>query len=429
MRQTGEQRTDSFTGIDNTSAEDRLAPGALREARNVDLDGDGKLRRRRGRTLRLALLHPHSLFGDAEFPFLLLRQGADLCALDEDLTLERPVLGGLGDEPASYCVLNGEVLWTVRGRRSGRLDSLLNDLPLGLPGPPGVPALAALPTGEFTAGGYRVALSYLDADGEESGTCDPAPIALAAGQGLQVTLPTPPPGIAWVRVYLSEPDGTTLYAAAQLPAGTSMAVLSATSPRGNEALTLGLEPLPPGQLIRELNGVLYVAQDRVLWHGKPMRPRLHDPATDFIPFAADIDIVQPVGDGTEAGLFVCAGKRTYYLNGAFGKDFRIRTVRTKGGVPGTGLMVRGDLLGRADPAPVAYWMGADGRACLGLPGGSVQVLAPTAAMTQFAAGTSLLREVDGVRQFVTAGENGPIGAFAASDTAEVFHYRNGLLLP
>lgn len=429
MRQTGEQRRGGFPGgIDNTSAETAVAPSALRDALNVDAGADGRLRRRRGRTKRLSLLYPHSLFGDAEFPYLLLRQGADLCAVDEDLALERPVLGNLGDVPASYCMLNDEVLWTVEGRRTGRLDSMLADLPLGLPTPDGVPALSTASGGGHTAGNYRVTLTFLDAHGEESGACEPAPIALAEGDAIVITLPQVPDVAHWVRAYVTEPDGTIFYAAGQVLAGTATLRIDAGSPRGVDVRTLDLVPLPAGHIIRELNGVVLMAQDNLVWYGRPMRPRLHHPGEDFVPFTARIDMLQPVGDADGAGVYVGAGKRIYYLAGATLKGAKIRTVRTKGAVPGTGLMIRGDLVGRADSAPVAYWMGADGRPCLGLPGGEVKVLAPTAAMNQMSRGTSLLREVNGVRQMVTAGDAGPIGSFAAGDTAEVFHYRNGLLV-
>lgn len=414
-------------GVDNTSPEYAVPTGAARSAVNVDFTKEGKHRRRRGRTKRITMVNPQSLFGDHEFPYMLVMEAGNLIAIDEDFGQET-VATGYGEAEASFCMLNDEVLFSIEGRGTGRVDSMLDVHPLGLPSPQGVPALTAGSNGQLSAGRYSVALSFFDAFGEESGTCEPSWIDVPEGGSIEVTLPPAPVGIELIRVWVSEPDGTTLYSAEDIDAGESSVTLT-RGLRGDETRTLSLRPLPAGHIVRELNGIIWMAVGSAVFHGKPMRPRLHHPGTDFFPFAARVDMMQPVGDAENAGMFIAAGKRTFYLSGETPSKMRIRTVRTRGAVPGSGLSMRGSLLGRSDDSHVAYWMGLDGKACVGTAGGNVEVLAGKTVMHQFERGASLAREVNGIKSVLTAGALGPIASMAASDTAEVFHYRNGILLP
>lgn len=404
-------------------------PVAARDALNVDFTKEGKWRRRQGHGLTIPLPDAHSVFAHPEFPYLMARDSNTLYAMGPELEPEA-VVTGLGEDATSYCVLNGELLWTIEKRATGRIDTLLVNRPLGLPNPPGVPGLAAGTNGGLHPGNYRVCLSYLDAEGEESGTCPPSPtIAIDANGAITVTLLPPPAGIVATRVYVTEANGRDFYHAFDAdPDETSVRLIEGE--RGDEARTPHLIPLPAGHILREINGIVLMAVDNRVHYGEAMRPRLHRPAHNFIPFAARVDMLQPVGEAESAGMYVAAGKRVYFLAGATPKQANIRMVRTYGAVPGSGLSVPAEVAAlEGIPGEVAYWMGSDGTPCLGLPNGTVKVLAKGAAMTQFERGASLLREVNSITQFVTAGPQGPVGAIAATDVAEVFQYRNGILIP
>lgn len=403
-------------------------PVALREALNVDITKEGKFRRRKGHSLAIALPDAHSVFAHPEFPYMVARDGNAFYAIDPQLELEQ-LATGLGDTPTSYCVLNGELLWTTEKVATGRLDSLLVNRPLGYAAPGGVPALTPAANGGLAEGRYRVCLSYLDGEGEESGTCAPAGVDIAANGAITVTLLAPPAGMVATRVWVTEPHGKEFYWAYDAdPDELSVRIVDGM--RGDIVRTPHLTPLPAGHIIREINGIILMAVDNAVLYGEAMRPRLYRPATNFVPFAARVDMLQPVGEASNAGFYVAAGKRVYFLAGATPKQGNIRMVRTYGAVPGTGLSVPAEVANlEGIEGDVAYWMGADGTPCLGLPGGTVKTLAKGAAMTQFERGASLLREVDSIAQFITAGPKGPIGAIAAADVAEVFHYRNGIPVP
>lgn len=418
-------------GMNNTAPEndpptdERGVPRAVRDAVNVDFTAAGKFRRRKGHGLTVPLLGAHSLFADDEFPYLMVRDGNALYALDQELEPEL-VLDGLGDGETSYCELNGELLWTIEGRACGRLDSLLNNRPLAVP-TPDAPRLAQGSGGGLAAGSYRVQLTYVDAQGEEGGASEPAQVTLPANGAITVTLPPRPASVAGTRVWVTPTDGTVPLHVASVTASVD-SVLVESGPRGDALDLQDLQPLPPGHLVREINGIVLMAQDNFLLYGTAMRPRLTRP-DHFVPFKARIDMLQVVGDADAAGVYVAAGKRIYYLAGATPKQFSVRMVRTAGAVPGTGLAVDAAAVGAEAQGTVAYWMGSDGTPCLGLPGGVVRTLGKGVAMTQFERGASLLREADGLIQLMTAGPKGPIGAIASGDTAEVFQYRNGKLIP
>lgn len=411
-------------GMDNTSAEQSVPRGAAREAVNVDIRNDGSFVSRGGATRRLALSLPHSLFGHAEWPYLMAREGGALLAIDPALEPE-VVVTGLDDTEASYCVLNGELLWTVEGRATGRIDSMLNARALGLPTPP-APTLSAGLYGGLDEGTYLVALGYLDAEGVESGLGEPASIAITGG-GIEVAIPAAlAAGVATVRVYASDANGSALWHVLDLDAAAASATITAGD-WGDEPETAGLAPFPPGHILRELNGVVWMAYDRWLLHSLPMRPYLTQPADAWLGLNARIDLLEPVGQGEEAGLFVAAGKRVYYFAGGVPGQQSQRMVRAHGAVPGSGCTLDGAAFGVA--GEVAAWMGNDGVPCLGLPGGTVRPLGKRVAMhTGMSRAALLLRESAGIRQLLIAGAGGQVAKFAMTDSAEVYQYRDGKLL-
>jgi hypothetical protein len=180
--------------------------------------------------------------------------------------------------------------------------------------------------------------------------------------------------------------------------------------------------------LRELNGVLWMAVDRWLLHSVPMRPFLARAGSNHVGLSHRIDLLEAVGAGEQGGLFVAAGKRTYYFGGGTPGTLGQRMVRAHGAVPGSGRVVDGEPFGVG--GEVAVWIGSDGTPCLGLPGGTIRTLGKRAAMTAgLERGATLLREVDGIRQLITTGAGGQAASFATTDSAEVFHYRDGKRLP
>lgn len=107
-----------FAGIRNTVAPERLRPGELERAINVDFDDEGQPRRRRGFT-QLSDQPHHSLF-NASWGTLVVRNG-DLGVLNPDFSLD-VLVAGIGDSPVAYVETAERVYFSSPGG-SGKIAS------------------------------------------------------------------------------------------------------------------------------------------------------------------------------------------------------------------------------------------------------------------------------------------------------------------
>ena len=413
-------------GINNAGAE-TSSIDTVRDAVNVDFRPDGKFSLRAGYRRVLAGTHVQSLWSHPLFPFALVRVGQQLLAIDPTYA-PTVLVDNLGLGQASYTELNGSALWTVAGVATGRIDANLVLHPFGVPSPDGVHGLVADTNGGLDGGVYQVAISY-SINGEEGGAGLARQITIADNGAIRVTLPDPHGAVDTIRIWVSECDGTLLYHFMDVMAGMAE-VLVTRSPRGKDLQTQFLQPLPAGHLLRVLNGIPWMAVQNQVYYSEAMRPGLHHPGFNRFSFQAKVDMMQPVGQADSAGMYLAAGKRTFWLGGATPKAMSQRIAYPYGAVPGTGLTVPGSVFGQSSPAPHAYWMATNGVPCLGLPGGEVLPLTDkTVAMHRFERGASLLREVAGVRSVVTAGQGGGLSPYGTSDKVVVRHFRNGIVVP
>lgn len=364
-------------GLNNRLALSRMtvaspsgAGAYLRVADNVDLSGDGFIRRRKGFALS-ASGRFHSLWAD-ELGAYAVADG-DLVRIDSKTLARAVVVLGVGETPVSYARLpDGMVYWS-NGLRIGRID--------------GATARAAVtaapnpePTAVPTAGGllpgrYQVCFTALGPDGESASTI-PQDVILPTGGGIAFSGLAPS-----TRIYATSPDGAVFNEIAHgdyLSPGNVGAACS----------TLMLAPMPAGAALAHCRGSLLVACGRFLHISEPYRYGLTDPGRGFIPFPDDISLVQPCEDG----LYVCAD-RTYWLPGD-PLNTAPTVVLPFGGLPGSAAF---------DPrAQVAYWQSPRG-VVVARPGGQVEV--PQDAMLTFskaASGATMIREQSGDVHIVAA---------------------------
>jgi hypothetical protein len=398
-------------GVDNLSPETDLTRDdqgkvviALRTAQNVDLTAGGKASRRAGYTLVVAGGRVHSLWSADLWPFALVVLDGVLSGFaggGDTFDIQAGLEPGL---PLSYALAGDKVHWS-NGSQCGVVLADATAAPWGCPAPGGQPTLTALPTGGLDAGTYQVAVTWQLASGEESGAALASTVAVPAGGGIALSDIREPDdaAVAKVRVYVSPADGDVLYHAVDLSPGLPAAVIG-KSRRGLPLATQFLEAMPAGQIVRWFNGRLYVAARGVLCWSEALRYGLTHPTKNRLPIVGgDIDLLEPVGAGTEApGVYVASGHRTYWLGGTDPAQFTQRIAYPYGAVAGTGIVVPGNVFGLDSTAPVAYWMASNGVACLGLPAGQVlplrdkQVVAPQAKT-----GASMFRAQAGLRQVVT----------------------------
>jgi hypothetical protein len=355
----------AFAGVRNTLPAERLAPEDLTAAVNVDIDDSGRVARRAGTTLQVAGA-AHSLWADGDT--CLYVAGSALKRLNPDFSSTTLATGLLADVPNNYVAVNGNIYWS-NGQQSGALaNGRSRSWGMTLPEPPG---LAAIP-GALSAGAYQAVLTTLRADGQESGAGIASLITLDDNGGLRVTWAVPAdPALVEVAVYLSEPDGKTLYQAAVVAA--SDGVVDITS--GRSALPLAtqwLDQPPAGQCLALHRGRIIIAAGNVLFATAALGYEYCD-RRDYLPL--DGSSIRFVA-GVEHGLFVGTEQKVYFLAGD-----RLEDLTRKVAVDGAGI-ARSAVA--ADGYAVSGNAGLAGQQCvlfatslgicLGTPDGSVQNL-------------------------------------------------------
>jgi hypothetical protein len=417
-------------GIDNLNPEQALTRDedgnviAVRDAQNVDLDRHGKAARRAGYRKLIATAHAHSLWSDPAFPLALYVDGDALRAMRDD-AVPFTVRNGMGVELVSFAETAGFAWWASPSQH-GRVSADGDALDWGVVGPAGQPVLVPTASGGLCAGRYQIAVTFLTAAGEESGTPLAAWVDVPDGGGIALTgIPQPAGQNQRIRVYASSANGDGLYFVVDWPVGAVSGTIGAHA-AGRPLTTQFLEPMPCGHIVRWQNARLYVATGADVVFSEALRYGLTDPAHNRLGFGARVAMLEPVGAGGEgAGLFIAAGAKTYWTGGVDPKAFNLRIVYAHGAVPGTSIRLPGNVFGLETTEPVAYWLADNGVGCIGLPGGQVmplrenQTIAPAAS-----GGTSLYRDTGGLRQVVTTLVNASPRGLAIADKLDCEVYRH-----
>jgi hypothetical protein len=341
----------------------------LRVASNIDLTADGFIRRRRGYSRALAGQW-HSLWAD-ELNAYGVRNG-DLVHIDHRSLAVTTVVSEVGSGAVSYARLpDGMVYWT-NARRIGRLDNgSARELvtPVPNPVPEAFPIAGGLPPGR-----YQVCFTRLGVDGE-SASSEPQDVDLAVDGGIGFAGLT-----ADTHIYATGPDGEVFNEIAHgdyLSLGNS----------GVSCDTFMHAAMPPGQALAHYRGSLLVASGQWLYISEPYRYGLHNARRGFIPFPAQISIVQPCEDG----VYVCADK-TYWLPGD-PLATQPMVVLPYGALPGSAAF--------SEREQAAYWQSERG-AVIAKPGGLVEAPQDDALIFQPAeSGFTWLREQHGDTHLIT----------------------------
>lgn len=394
----------SFLGINNQSKETAVAANVLRDAVNINLDRDGKIRSRDGYSAPVvACENGHSLWTAKFLPFALFADEADLRVFWPNEQADTVFSGLSPGLPVSYTKINDAVFWS-NGQQRGMVGLDLDATDWACEQPAGQPALAALANGGFKPGKVQVCVTFIDSRGRESGATVAAEITLAAAGGVEITnLPQPlSPDTQQIRIYATGPDGKALCAAATLPAGTPQYLLL-NPPGGRLIATQFLRPMPAGQLLASGNARQFVARENVLFWSPALRYGMCLINQGYTRFPATIDLLAFTGDGTDgAGLYVACGDRTYWLAGPEPAQWRQVIASSAGAVPGSMCMTPAKVWGIDSRTEVPAWLANDGHFVVGLPGGSVVSYHEDEAVTAIGErGASLFRNADGLRQFLT----------------------------
>lgn len=216
------------------------------------------------------------------------------------------------DEPLSYCILNGELIFS--GSRQIRVygpSGIRSICPLA----PGGLDAAASGGGGLDAGKYAIAAAYQDDFGE--GPMSPVSFVEVPANG-GISVPGYQPGM---NLYRSLANGDILYRV--LSPGT----LVGNGPIGMQAISHGLDQLPPGEIVRFWRGHLVTARANTLYFSEPFRYGVTSLSYGFMRFPSGIRFLEPV----DGGLYVGQSDGVLFLSGNSQRELNVN--RTDSAVP------------------------------------------------------------------------------------------------
>lgn len=401
-------------GMDNVSPDHAIAKDALRTAVNVDVLDDGTVRRRSGATLRVSG-PAHSAWPPDG------RGGALYAVVDGVLTrytrnasgvLTGTVLRtGMGDLRVAYLDLAGDVYYS-NGAVTGKVVAGTHR-PWGVERPSGQPALAALTSGALYAGRYQIAVTFVDALGEESGTGPTELVDVVEGGGIALTAVPQPvaPTVTRIRVYVSEANGEVLYQHDDYAVGTTGLTIGRSSSKGKVLDTQFLIPPVPGTLLESFNGRIYVGRSNVIFYTEPLRYGAMR-SSNYLPFEDEVRIIK---DG-EVGLWVATASRTILLQGSGPENFQPIDKLAYGAAKGTVTTLPGGKL---------FWMSPQGPVMANLAGGIEDLTDDEGdrlthlAIDDYTSGSAVVRDQDGVRQIIAAMGDGVNSTLTAQDYFDI----------
>ena len=412
---------------DNDPPRDELGRiTSLRSAVNVDLVGPKKKPRRRSGRTRIAEGRAHSPKTMPGGLFLLAVVDGDLKAFGRDRQLYAIVRTGVGRSRLSYARVNDDLVWSSAGAIRRVRAGDLADLPLWIDCP-GVCNAEPVSGGGMAAGTYRVGLTWIDADGRESGCAGLLEVMLAEGESIRLfDIPAAPEDAEWVRVYVSPPNEGELYASADLLPAVTNTVITGVGD-GATLKTLLRQVMPPCEILRYWNTYLLGAMGNLLIWSDPLRYGLttHD---NYMRFGERITLIEPVGEGSEgAGVYLADHKNTYWLSGGDPQKWRRMIKLDVPAVFGASTTVKGTSVGLQTDEMVVVWLGANGVFYAGLPGGNITPLTEgRLAIPAGDEGAMVFRESQGLRQLIASYIRSAPASLAIGDraAATVTRYTN-----
>jgi len=401
-----------WKGLRNTAPPERFRPGDLATALDVEINDTGQVLSRRGMTL-LSAVAGHSLY--ANHAVAVLVEGSTLKALEPDFT-RTPLRVLSTSAPVSYDTMQDTVYFS-NGVDMGRLVGRA-PLQWGVTPPVGQPVASPI-AGALPAGRYMYAMTFLRADGHESGTGLAGVIDLPLGGGIQFSSMevSTNPEVSDKILYLSSPNGEVMYRGRTV----ANAVPALTYASGALDLSIPLTtqhagPPPPGTTVRIFNGRACVVVGDTVFYSDPYNLELFRLDTAFSRFPGQVALFECVNDGLYAATTDLAGDDpetsggTWYLGGADTSALKSVQVFDYGAIPGAGVKTLASYFdtqfadegGAIEPGtPAVVWSSRHG-VCVGFDGGRVRNL--TEAFFSFPIaqrGAGLVRQARGFVQYLS----------------------------
>ena len=396
------------SGMDNIHADHDLDAKTLRRAVNADVLDSGKIRRRKGFSPFLAEPGAHSLWASSSGAAFFV-SGQTLWRLFADGTKQSIGTLAPSSGPLCYLEVNGRTYFNSAASR-GRIDAGLTLAPWGVDVPVSPPLMVQGP-GALDAGTYHALITYVLADGRESGASVSSSITLASPADIGFYgLPVPSdPAVVAKRIYLTTANGEVFFRVAEVAAA---ATLSTRGSFGAELRTRHLSPPPYGSDMDYCLGRIWIASGNTVFGTEALDFDHLDRRRQFYQFPAEVSLIA----AATSGMYVCADQ-TYWIGAPGTPEASMRTVfgfgavaRSRSRIPSTG-----------DP----IWFSERG-AIVGLDGGKASIVAEKRiAPGAMSGAAALVREQDSLRQFVVVGNNAQASSLQCGSYAEAEIIRRG----
>ena len=395
-------------GMNNRVQKASIPEGFVRNAVNVDFTNDESIRPRGGQNKVLSCTNPRFGFTSplgrffVEGPFLKLFNGSS-----PSHTLYAGIIGTY----CTYFYFNDAVYFS-----DGVISLKITATGVTLWGmtPPVAPTLSTT-AGTFGAGTYLSCCVWVDAAGVESGPS--VIVSVDAGANCGIVFNNLPhivdPQATALRLYLSMPNGKEMYHVADTTSN-EYTIAAGTYDNSNVFSNHFIGPPPAGRIIRWYAGRMYVVDTQgLIQYSEPYSLDQFRRGYNYYQTPEIADIFEPV----DGGVFIAYGDRTEFWAGTPETGFQVTKKFDYGGVLGTGRPV-------PNSKNVA-WQSQRGMV-IGMPGGECKnVVEDNVAVESAVSGATLIREQNGVRQFLASLHQPTASTMAATSWFEAEVIRRG----
>ena len=389
-------------GMNNRQPSHALPEGTVRNIVNCDVSNGGTAKRRRGYTKVYSGLGTKFGYDCPAGRYFV--EGPNIMKFNSDNTAT-VIWAWVTGTYCTFFYIDG-VLYFSDGVVSLKI---INDLIYywGM-APPPAPVVSTT-AGAYDAGTYQAAYCWVDANGVESGA-SPV-VTVLAGENSGFIFSSLPSRVDMqavaLRIYLSTANGSELYHVADT-LSASHTVLAGRYDSGTPLESDQIMPAPPGRIIRHYNARMWVADaDGVAWYSDPLQPDRFRRDHNYQLWSLPLALMEPTTDG----IWFATAKETWFYVGDPELGFQEIKKFDYGAVLGTGKQL---------PDGNVMWQSTRGAIKAGPSGECANVQEANVAVDTAESGATLIREQDGLKQFIASLKTPTISKMAASSwfTAE-----------
>lgn len=326
-----------FFGLNNKVSPERMNPGELATAVDIDIDNTRRVLSRRGMAVKNAT-SSHSLFSGDSVAVVVASGALNIVNADFTYTAAKTLIS---NQPLSYDTLYG-VIYYSNGIDKGRLvDGAWScwgvDIPVGQP-------VASKTTGSLPPGTYLYALTFLREDGHESGTGVSGSITVGANSGIDFSgiEASSNAEVTFKNLYVSSPNGEVQYLIDTIPnAQTTYSYRGTGLEQSIPLATQHAGPPPAGTIVRIYNGMAYVLVDDTIYYSDPYNLELFRLDRNFLRFQAPVANFDSVNTGLYVSTVDTEGDdaetlgASWYLTGSRPDQMRSQQLFDYGSIPNT----------------------------------------------------------------------------------------------